>query len=73
MVKVSIEVHNGSTQFNVAIRAQSIERAVSVVRGSYPGCAVRVKFPIDPEGFFVKQAVSGLEIAGVEAPDSIAA
>jgi len=73
MVKVSIEVRNGSTQFNVAIRAQSIERAVSVVRGSYPGCAVRVKFPIDPEGFFVKQAASGVGIVGVEAPGSIAA
>ncbi len=62
MVKVSIEVHNGAALFEVAVRAQSIERAVWVVRGSYPGCAVRVKFPIDPEGFF-----------GVEAPDSVVA
>jgi hypothetical protein len=42
MVKVSIEVRNGAAHFNVAVKAQSIERAVSVVRGSYPGCAVRV-------------------------------
>jgi hypothetical protein len=62
MVKVSIEVYNGAALFEVAVRAQSIERAVSVVRGSYPGCDIRVKFPIDPEGFF-----------GVELPDSIAA
>jgi hypothetical protein len=73
MVKVSIEVHNGAALFEVAVRAQSIERAVSVVRGSYPGCAVRVSFPIDPESFFVKQAAPGVGIVGVASPDSIAA
>jgi len=36
MVKVSIEVRNGATHFSVAVRAQSIKRAVSAVRGSYP-------------------------------------
>ena len=73
MVKVSIEVHNGATHFKVAVRAQSIERAVCVVRGSYPGCAVRVRFPIDPEGFFVKQAAPRLGIVGVESQALIAA
>jgi len=73
MVKVSIEVHNGAAQFKVAVRAQSIERAVCVVRGSYPGCAVRVKFPIDPDSFFVKQAAPRLEIGGVESQALIAA
>lgn len=73
MVKVSIEVRNGSIQFNVAIRAQSIERAVRVVRGSYPGCAVRVKFPIDPEGFFVKEPTPQTGIVEVDQADLIAA
>src|SRR5215207_4630132 len=36
MVKVSIEVHNGAALFKVAVRAQSIERAASVVRGELP-------------------------------------
>src|SRR5215212_2752026 len=35
MVKVSVEVRNGAALFEVAIRAQSIDRAASVVRGSY--------------------------------------
>jgi hypothetical protein len=56
MVRVSIEVRNGAARFNVAVGAQSIERAVSVANGSYPNCDVRVKFPIDPEGFFVKES-----------------
>jgi hypothetical protein len=61
MVKVSIEVRNGATHFNVAVGAQSIKRAVRIVRGSYPHRDVRVKFPIDPEGFFVEEPAWRLE------------
>ena len=73
MVKVSIEVHNGAALFEVAVRAQSIERAASVVRGSYPGCDIRVKFPIDPEGFFVAEPIPQWGIVGVERSEFIAA
>ena len=73
MVKVSIEVHNGAALFEVAVRAQSIERAASVVRGSYPGCDIRVKVPIDPEGFFVAEPTPRMGIVGVERPEFIAA
>ena len=73
IVKVSIEVRNGATHFNVAVRAQSIKRAVSIVRGRYPRCDVRVKFPIDPEGFFVAEPAPRVGIVGVERPEFIAA
>jgi hypothetical protein len=75
MLKVSIEVRNGATHYcNVAVRAQSIAQAVSVVRGSYPDCLVRVKFPIDPEGFFVKEPAPLPGIVGLNRPpDPIAA
>ena len=73
MVKVSIEVRNGAALFEVVVRAQSIERAASVVRGSYPGCVVRVKFPIDPEGFFVKEPAPWTRIVEVDQPDLLAA
>ncbi len=74
MVKVSIEVRNGSAHFNVAIRAQSIEQAANVVRGSYPDCDdVRVKFPIDSESFLVHEPAPRAGIVGVESPDVIAA
>jgi hypothetical protein len=73
MVKVSIEVHNGAALFEVAVRAQSIERAASVVRGSYPGCDIRVKVPIDPEGFFVWEPAPRMGKVGVERPEFIAA
>jgi hypothetical protein len=65
MVKVSIEVRCGAARFDVAVRAQSIERAMSAIRESYPDCDVRVKFPIDPEVFFVKEsAPRGAELVG---------
>ena len=52
-MKVSIEVRNGAAHFDVTVRAESIRRAVSIVGGQYSSSDVRVKFPIDPEGFFV--------------------
>ena len=52
MVKVSIEVRSGAARFCVGVRAESIERAVSLVETRFPGRNVKVSFPIDPEGFF---------------------
>ncbi len=44
MEKVSIEVRSGAARFRVAVRAESIRRAVSLVGERYPDHAVRVKF-----------------------------
>ena len=54
MVKVSIEVHDGTAHFAVAVLAKSIQQALSVVAAQNPGSVAKVKFPIDPEGFFVE-------------------
>jgi hypothetical protein len=66
-------VRNGAAHFKVAVRVQSIEQAASVVRGNYPGCEVRVKFPLDPEGFLVKEPSHRLGIVGLGRPEFIAA
>ena len=52
MIKVSVEVREGAALFRVAVQAESIGRAVSVIKGRHPDRDVRVVFPIDPEGFF---------------------
>ena len=52
MVKVSIEVRSGASRFRVGVRAESIERAVSLTEKRFPGRNVKVSFPIEPEGFF---------------------
>ena len=53
MIKVSIEVREGAARFRVGVRADSIDRAVSIMKGRHPDRDVRVVFPIDPEDFFV--------------------
>ncbi len=73
MVSVSVEVCDEANHFTVSVKAQSIEGAVSDVRGNYPGCTVRVKFPIDPEGFFVKEPTPRTEIVRIDQPDPVAA
>ena len=52
MIKVSVEVREGAARFRVAVQAESISQAVSVVKGRHPGRDVRVVFPIDPERYF---------------------
>lgn len=70
MIKVSIVVRSGAASFEVAVQAGSIERALGLVRGRYPGGAVRVKFPLDPETFFLGEpARAGL----VRPPEKMAA
>lgn len=63
MVKVSIEIRNGAARFAVAVRAESIRQAVNIAVRLYPGGDVRVKFPLDHEGFFVQEATAPSEIA----------
>ena len=66
MIKVSVEVHEGETPLRMAVRAESITRAISAVERRHPGCKVRVVFPIAPEEFFVE----GPREAGAEWDES---
>jgi hypothetical protein len=73
MVKVAIEVRSGASRFRVAVQAESIERAVSLVARRYPAGDCQVNFPIDPEDFFVKDPAARPEMVGFEQMDLIAA
>jgi hypothetical protein len=53
MVKISIEVRCGAARFDVAVQAESIQRAVSLVKERFTKGSVKVRFPIEPESFFV--------------------
>jgi hypothetical protein len=54
MIKVSLEVYEGTAPFRLAAQAESISQAVSTVKRRYPGRKVRVVFPIDSEEFFTE-------------------
>jgi hypothetical protein len=58
MVKVSIEVHNGPARFTVAVKAHSIDQALSIVAARHPSSVAKVKFPINPESFFVEDSAA---------------
>jgi hypothetical protein len=73
MVKVSIEVRSGAARFDVGVQAESIQRAMSFVRELYPEANVRVRFPIDPESFFVNDRRARTRIVGLELPARVAA
>jgi hypothetical protein len=66
MVRVSVEVRSGTARFHVGVQAQSIRRALNMVGGRYPGSEVRVAFPIEPDGFFVREPSALVGIVGSE-------
>ena len=69
MVRVTVEVRNGASRFEVTVRAQSISRALGLVAARYPEGDARVVFPIDPEGFFAGgDPAGGAETVGLEPP-----
>jgi hypothetical protein len=57
MIRISVHVSSGTARFSVAIQAESIERALEIVARQNPGKECEVAFPIDPETFFVYDAV----------------
>ena len=73
MIKVSIEVREGASRFSVAVRADSIRRAVSLATERYPKGDVRVSFPIDPERFFIEDTAAPVGMIEVELPQQVAA
>ena len=54
MIRISMEVREGSALSRATVQAESIREAVSITRGRYPGRDVQVIFPIDAEEFFIE-------------------
>ncbi len=59
MIRVSMEVREGTALSTATVQAESIRKAVSITRERYPGCDVRVIFPIDAEDFFIESPAEG--------------
>jgi hypothetical protein len=55
MIKVQVEVRSDISSFIVAVRAENLLRAVRIAQDRYPGSAVEIPFPIEPDGFFVAE------------------
>ena len=59
MIRVSVEVKDDNRAFSVAVYAENLRRAVEFAASRYPGCAVSVRFPLDPEVFFIEGSTIG--------------
>ena len=70
MIKVSMEVREGTALSRAMVQAESIREAVNITRRRYPCCDVRVMFPIDPEDFFIEGPVEENRWARLSVPRS---
>jgi hypothetical protein len=73
MVRVSIQIREGASSFDVSVQAQSIRRAVEIAAARYPGADLRVSFPIDAEAYFVEEPGSRAARFGRERSERVAA
>lgn len=58
MIRISFEVARGAARYRVAVRAQSIERALEIVGKQYPGREAKVALPIYQESSSVRDAIT---------------
>jgi hypothetical protein len=66
MVKVSVEIRRGTARFRVGVQAESIRRALGMAAGMYPHGEVWLVFPVEPEGFFVREPTDLAGMTGME-------
>ena len=66
MAKVAIEVRKGAARFDIAVRARSMTRALSLAEGWDPGGEYRVRIPIDhPQSLFAEDLVAQAGMSGI--------
>jgi len=73
MIRVLIEVWNEATTSSVVAQARSLREAASIAAVVYPNAEVRMKFPIDPEAFFVEDPAARAGVVIVEGAEGMAA
>ena len=74
MIRVLIELRgNEATSSSVVVQARSIREAAIITATVYRSEGVRVKFPIDPKAFFIKEPAAREEIVNVERAEGMAA
>jgi hypothetical protein len=59
MIEVRVEVSGEAGSFAVIVCAGSLRQAEQIVRERYPGSAVGIAFPIEPDHFFVEGSHRG--------------
>jgi hypothetical protein len=71
LIQVVIEVRSGAASFRVSVRAHSIQRAISLVRDSYPGVEAGLVLPVEPESFFSGDDFDGAQQDTFQRPERL--
>jgi hypothetical protein len=67
VIRISFEVARGAARYRVAVRAQSIERALEIVGKQGSGRDAEVALPIDHESSSVRDATTTVGATGQKA------
>jgi hypothetical protein len=65
MIRASVQLRDDSNAFSVTVCAENLQRAVELAAKRYPGLTVGLRFPLDPESFFVEGSSLGMETSGL--------
>ena len=60
MIGARVRVVNGDGSFTIVVCAESLREIEQTARARYPGSAVKIAFPIEPECFFASGPLSAL-------------
>jgi hypothetical protein len=58
MTRASVRVRDERGDFSITVCAENLRRAVEFAARRYPGHAVGLRFPLDPEAFFVERGLA---------------
>jgi hypothetical protein len=70
MIGARVRVVNEGGSFTIVVCAQSLREVEQTAEARYPGSAVRISFPIEPEYFFAGGPHTGAR-AGLEAMEGL--
>ena len=70
MIGARVQVANEGGDFTIVVCAESLREVEQTAKARYPGSAVRIAFPIEPDYFFAGGPHTGAR-AGLEAIDGL--
>jgi hypothetical protein len=65
IIRASVQVTGKKNAFSITVCAENLQRAVEFAAKRYPGHAVGLRFPLDPEAFFAEGSSLGMETFGL--------
>jgi hypothetical protein len=70
MIGARVRMVSGDGSFTIAVCAESLREVEQTAKARYPGSAVKIAFPIEPECFFASGPHTGSH-SGLEAMEGL--